>query len=142
RRALAVGAFAELAGPPVGVWLILIPMAVRNGVGADGPLGIVSAIGGLTMMSYVFGGLPALVAAVVVGTITYRRGRYGYGHAVSAAVLGTLAMSALLAVGDAKPADEFVSIAQGIAPLAVGSALICRWLTKRLGLLPGREAPA
>ena len=82
RRALWVGAFITLLAPPIGFAAYFIPMmiysTVTDGFSLDG-LGI--GLQGLmfgSVMSFLLGGIPALICAGLVGFVVWRDGTFSY----------------------------------------------------------------
>lgn len=146
RRALAVVALVVLLGPPIGSLLISVPVApflFAANVSDFSLSGLFSGLASAVMLaafaamfSYIYGGLAALISALWLGTRTYHCGTFGYEEAVLVAVvascLGGLAMAMLVF----EQPSAYLTFLVMLIPASIVSALMCRWLLGRLGILP------
>ena len=89
----------------------------------------------MVLYAYIFAGVASLIAGAVLGWHTYKMGTFGYGRAVCVAILSTLAGTVPLGLITRGTNDIPFGAAIFLLPFAVASALICRWLMPKIGLL-------
>lgn len=138
KRALAVGAFVALLAPPLGFWVFLVPVAlhsaVTDGISFEALVTAPKVILLGALFSFVIGGVPALISAVVSGWIVSRNGTIRYGQALAIAVGASAAYLGAMAIGNGSRPELGVFVMVG--GLSLVSAMICRWVMGRIGLLP------
>ena len=141
RRALGVGAFVAALAAPVGFWAFMVPMAlysaVTDGVSLDGLVAAPKNMVLGALFSFVIGGVPALISAVVSGWMVWRQGTLSYVQAaVIAGGAGALYVGAMEVQTIAQGGKPELGILGMIGGLSLVSAVICRWAMGRIGILP------
>lgn len=144
-RGVKVALFVTLAGPPIGALLLLALGTARvglaNGFGTlfeIGAAGLFSTVLWISMFSYVFGGVPALISGVALGFRAAKGQPSGVLVTlaiVAVALLMAAALYRLMPLRD-EPAGNAFALVGFLTPLAVASALVCRWLMIKIRLLP------
>lgn len=142
-RAIKAALSILLLGPPIGSILLFFSMAVFSLV-TDGaelsdllqvPLSIAWAV--MTApIAYLIGGPFALIAAVLTGVWVGRGNGVGYGTAVGLAIgscLIALAGNHVLATIGVMEGGLVLENFIVVAPVAIGAALVLRWLTRLIG---------
>lgn len=143
RRALKTAAFIAVVGPLMGTLVVLlIPFAstALQATAETFSLSGLSEIAGLLLFvglfGYVFGGLPALTAAAILGRIVWRHGTFGYGMAMLVGALSGLVGGLLLTYATQSESGFSPGFAVFPIPFSAASAMICRWLMGFFGVLP------
>ena len=146
-RAIAVLAFVALVGPAIGGVLFPGPFyapqiwwgMATGGLGSW--TGVLTLLGYMALFGYVAGLVPALVAGVVMGFATFRRGTFGYRLAMAAGLAGAagMALAILFESWRRGPADTGTALGVMVIyiPLCLAAAIACRFLMARIGLVPG-----
>lgn len=139
RRALGFALACLLLGPPVGASLIMLAIPVVELIASRGGSLARFSIGELgnyigsiliaAIVSFLFGGLPALASAIWVGMRTYRFGRFGYVEAVLVSLISTLVLAPFTLPGSADPRTW--TLGTLMLPASLVSALIVRWMLGR-----------
>lgn len=142
RRACRVAAFIVAVAPPVGFWIYFALMSLRfadvSGVSLDALRAVPEALAVGSVLSYLIGGVPALLAAGAGGWWVWRHGTLGYGQAAAFAVGACVVVVACLQLS-AYPDVTWGStagLAAFLGSISAMSAVVCRWAMGRLGLLP------
>jgi len=141
RRAIGFGLACLLLGPPIGAVLImlgfpLIELIQTRGASLDG-FGLtsagqyVAAIFIAALVSYVFGGFPALASAVWVGVRTFWSGRFGYGEAFVVGLVSTLLLAPVSLKMPSTIDPMLWTIGDMVLPASLASALIVRRILGR-----------
>ena len=142
RRALGVGAFIVAIGPPIGFLAYMVPLAlysaVTEGPSWEGLKAVPQVIAFGVIFSFVIGGVPALMSALPSAWLVWRCGTVSYllaaGLAVAAGIVSVIALQvSSYPEVDWRPAPGMMAFVCG---LSLVSALICRWVMERVGLLP------
>jgi hypothetical protein len=141
KRAFKVAAFILVVGPLVGVVPLLILALPRLGISsllltAQNLKGSAMLLMFTVMYAYIFAGIPCLIAATGLGRVTYTHGTFGWLAVVIAAITSTVLGAAVLGylVG---PNDGYrFGLVVFLVPFAIFSALVCRYLMIRIGILP------
>lgn len=143
-RGVKVAAFVTLAGPPIGALLLLAAGTARvlytNGIEQFALIdaaSMVSLVVWVSVFGYVFGGLPALVTGVMLGV------RAAKGQSSGALMTLAIVTVALLITAvvyrvlpfRSDPLGNVVALVGFLAPLAIASALVCRWFMIKIRLL-------
>ena len=149
KRAIRAALFTVLAGPPIGCLLffggVVAFRSSEKGVHQFDSLQLVDLLdftGVVTLFSYIFAGLPVLIAASVIARDILRFGNIGYIRttfiAVASTLAGTLLLVGVLALGasDGEPKSDMLRVLTLFIPLSAASALVCRWLMDKFGVLP------
>lgn len=149
KRAIRVALFTTIIGLVVGAALIvggsLLVELSRDGldtIAIPPAAAIAGATGIVILFAYVFGGLFALVAAVALARYVFLYGNVGYAYASVVAVLSAAAGTCLLDVvfglrdSGAQGYGELSPLLIPFVPISLASALICRWLMDKFGVLP------
>jgi hypothetical protein len=152
RRVLTTVAVFAVVGPPIGGLVIgVYPLgillatgfatALRQGGAPGSLLDLLARMGWLVALiaaqSYVFAGVPAIMAGVGLATLIGWRGGYGVRQCLSVSVGALVIWNGVVAVWGAAsldaaiPAVLYPVIVQSIP--AVIAALVCRWLAGALG---------
>ncbi|NOT70263.1 MAG: hypothetical protein HOP09_02960 [Hyphomicrobium sp.] len=141
-RGLKVALFIALIGPLTGTLVFMAIPAVRLAMSATSAafsLSTLADMGGVLLFvllyGYVFGGVPALLSALLLGWLTARDGTFGYGASALAGAAGAIVGGAGLAVLIKSEDALTPGMAVFLLPFALLSALICRWLIGKTGLL-------
>lgn len=146
RRAWGFGLACFFLGPPIGAVLIMLAMPLADAV-ASGGASLVSfrlseladylgSILAVALLSFLFGGLPALASAIWVGIRTYDRGRFGYGEAMVVAALATVLLAPVRVPVSLDPRSwtlGTLALPASIAAAAVVRWVLGRWLQDRRG---------
>jgi hypothetical protein len=147
---IKVAAFATVVGPLIGTLIVMCFVALRVALtewaSPSGPSiaeSVQSAFGVagfIVLFGYVFGGLPALIAGLMLG------GRVATERPVSMTFTLLAALAALIPTGlvmyvlffrdGPEPTGNVFAVIAFLLPLTVVSALICRYLMLRIGILP------
>lgn len=141
RRAIGVVLFVALVGPAIGglmfpgpMYLTIMWSLILNNATESLPI-----VGAMLLGGYVVGMLPAFVAGLIMGFVTWRRGGIGYWGAAFAGACGVIFLVALIAfqswqqeVPNTDPRYFLIVL----APTGIAAAIICRFLLARLRLLP------
>lgn len=143
RRALGVAAFILLIAPPVGFWVYFALMSLRfselgAGVSVEALKAVPEAIAVGSLFSYLLGGMPALISAVPSAWVVWRHGTLAYWQAIGFAVVASVLVVLGLQIS-AYPDVEWravLGMIAFVAALSVVSAVICRWMMGRVGLVP------
>lgn len=140
RVAAFIMLFAPLIGGGLILCLIFATLGVRALIGESNPpshIQFVAEIFFVIPSSYVLGGVQALGSGLWVARLTYLKGGFSYREAVITALIVSFAFSVVaLAIRGASSGPlnniKFLLI---LLVISVASALICRWLIARLGIL-------
>lgn len=148
KRAVATLATFVLAGPPIGALIIVTPALV--GLAGDaGPdpgansTSMQSFVGLLVFsvsLSYVLGGVQALLTGLALAAAVFRRGTVGVRDTLTAALGASAIASAVILLSlRSDPASEGEAgtavMVLALSLLSLAAALVCRWLLARLGVL-------
>lgn len=145
-RALGVALFYALIGPLAGGAPIIL-LAAGNAAATDADkLG--NSIAVLIGFTYLFGGAAALITGLWLGLRTWRRGTFGYGRAAVVGLVASLLSGIVFALAVSTPESGPSDASRGgggamgvfLVPFAVISALLCRWLVGKLGLIEGSRS--
>lgn len=143
RRAILVALFVALTGPLIGVLTLLTFVLARTVAGMSYDELSVPSISDMAqvimffaLFAYVFAGLAATVAGVLMGWRTYTNGTFGYRFAMVTAMLATLVGTASLEFIVGRPDQAFIGMTIFFTPLSVAAAVIGRWLMVKIGILP------
>ncbi len=143
KRALGVGAFVVLLAPPIGFWVYFGLMSLRfsrlsEGISVEALKAVPEALAVGSMLSFAIGGVPAIVSALLSAWAVWRNGTLSYwqaaGFALAASVVSVLALQ-LWSYPDVDWRSSLGMMAF-VSGVGLGSALVCRWLMGRVGLLP------
>lgn len=139
RRAIGFALACLLLGPPIGACLIMLCFPIADFVVTGGASlarfepaelsGHLASMVIAAVLSYLFGGLPALASAIWVGMRTYKFGRFGYIEASLVSLVSTLAL-----VPFKPPASTDLAtwtLGSLVLPASVVSALIVRRILGR-----------
>lgn len=158
RLASSAGVFAifALAGPAIGgVFAFALACAAAlvfgNDPESEGVTALPKAASELGMLfiaaAYAFGGVQAVLTGAWLGLATWRHGTFSRWMTALAAVVASLVWIAIiyspidpLGAGDAVASTKVrsaVQIALALTPVGVLCALVCRTLSRKLGLIPG-----
>lgn len=149
RRAILVALFVALTGPLIGVLTLLTFVLARTIAGMSYDELSVPSISDMAqvviffaLFAYVFAGLAAIIAGVLLGWRTYTDGGFGYLFAMAIAVFATLVGTASLELMVGRPDQAFIGMTIFFAPLSVAAAVIGRWLMVKIGILPTNATPS
>lgn len=163
-RGLLVAGFVFFAGPPIGALLLIGPGYLLAVVPSTPPVmseflppaqneltSYLSVAVFFVLFSHLFGGAQALFTGLWLGARTYWRGGFGYTEAALAALVVSVVWG-LRAYGGLNEAVDWSRTASDLSPggglvlslgaISVVSALICRWLLRRVRILPGESRSA
>lgn len=142
-RGLIAGLFIALVGPLIGTLLFMAIPAVRLAMSATSAafsLSTLADVGSVLLFvllyGYVFGGVPALLSGITLGWLTARAGTFGYGASALTGALSGIAGGLSLALLIKSQDGLSPGMAVFLFPFALISALMCRWLMGKIGLLP------
>lgn len=143
RRAILVALFVALTGPLIGVLTLLTFVLARTVAGMSYQEMVVPSLSDMAqvimffaLFAYVFAGLAAIIAGVLLGWRTYTHGTFGYPLAMAIAVVATLVGTASLELMVGRPDQAFIGMTIFFTPLSVAAAVIGRWLMAKIGILP------
>lgn len=160
KRALhSLGVFAvfSLLGPAIGgllVFCLVYPAVVLFGsdtgdgaaqTAASSFLSLLGPVAIFVAAAYAFGGVQAVLTGVWGAVAAWRRRTFSRREIIVAAIIATLIWIAIVyspldpldaadASGPAKIRNA-VRIAISLTPVGVICALVCRWISRRLGLI-------
>lgn len=150
RRGLAAFAVAALLGPIVGSLPFLLIFMVALAVDAGEPaslIGFIQTTLGIalvtTLYGFILGGVQALLSGLWIGVRTWRNGWVSYKETALTALAVSLAAAVVLAYAlesSAPPQsppihDDTLGLSALLAVLSLVSALVCRWLMARMGII-------
>lgn len=141
RRAIAVALFMALVGPAVGGLIFPGPLylpvllTLVMGYGSES----LSAVGVILLGGYAVGLVPAALAGLIMGVVTWRSGSISYWGTALAGVLGVLTFEAYLVADTWWREDPIVDLRHVLmilGPTSTAAAVVCRFLLARLRILP------
>ena len=136
-----------LAGPPVGAMVLMIGVSM---ISAWDGASLMSALHDVAMgpvvgllaapFAFMIGGIPAAIAAVLVGVWVYWRGTMGYLAAIAIALIACGVFVAAASFDDPAARDptgfaRTTSIGWYLGGLSAATAVVLRWIFGRLGLV-------
>lgn len=145
-RAMAVGAFVTVLGPLFGSLVFVIGGLLRSigllftanfsmGDVPDAAHAVFTLAYLVAIFSYVIGGLPALLAGIALGYRNYYCSRITYLRAIITSVAATLIGTVVLEIVLRSRDETSLGLLFVMIPSAVLSAVLCRFLLGRLGLV-------
>lgn len=161
-RSLGVLAMFGVVGPAAGgllVFCCVYPLLLLLGFdmaettpstpSATQPVALLSSVSLFLAAGYAFGGVQALLAGAFSAVVLWRKGSLSNWAVIAGTVLATAAWLAVLysplnpiASGDAGDADKISAatrIAVALLPVGLVSAVLCRWLCAKAGLIGDRR---
>lgn len=154
-KGLWAGLVFAVLGPPIGGLILFLPSLFADLISSlfsgQSLVRLLPLVGSFLLLvsvsSYLFGGLPAVICGVIVGFRLALTGRVDFIFAVLSGVLSSLAFMGLLALGEVQralrlsntSAEMFSTISLNhfyFCILSAISAAVCWWLCRRLGLVP------
>lgn len=144
-RAFKVAAFIVLVGPIAGVVplvVFVLPQLALEGtlLTAENLEGVAVLFLWFVMFAYIFAGLSCLMAAAWLGRMTYTNGTFGWLAALGAAGVSTLVGGLVLGYLASPENGRNIGLVVFMLPLSLFSALVCRYLMIRIGILPPAAA--
>jgi hypothetical protein len=140
KRAVLVFIFIVVSAPPLGGVPLSIAFGVAKAVQANAAIDAVGEFLGalivVSLFSYLFGAVQALVCGAWLAWVTYLRGGFSYRIALSASLLvSVLAVAVLSFEWSPRTTVEYVRLATALVFCGICSAVACRWVLGRCRVL-------
>ena len=144
-RGVKVAVFLTVVGPLTGGLIVLLLAFARTLLVEPAAFAqvfdisaIASIAGFVGLFAYILGGLPALVAGVMLGWLTAHRRHIGFGQMLVLAGIATgiAALIMELSIFNRDLQTSVLPLLILLLPLALVSAIVCRWLMIKFRLLP------